>query len=216
MSLLNKVLKLFIVRRRLLEFDYKIRISDLGAGSQFYKNKSVRLSQIVRYSCSNLIKSLILSLLAKIKGTRVILELGSCVGLNAIVFSLFNSKAQVISIEGDSNLYHLANRLSKIFKTENLIFINSDFDKVLYSVLNKYKPDFIFIDGNHRYEPTLAYFNMICNLIKNKAIVIIDDIFWNSEMKKAWKKIYCNRIRKKKSFVKFGIITLKREKNGKK
>ena len=45
------------------------------------------------------------------------------------------------------------------------------------------------MDANHRYEPTVNYFNSLLRVIHTKSIIIMDDIHYSEEMEKAWKEI---------------------------
>ena len=46
--------------------------------------------------------------------------------------------------------------------------------------------DFAFLDGNHRYEPTINYFEQILSKSNDDTIVILDDIHWSKEVEEAW------------------------------
>ena len=46
-----------------------------------------------------------------------------------------------------------------------------------------------YVDGNHRYEPTIRYFQLLLSHAHNDTILIFDDIHWSAEMEKAWKEI---------------------------
>ena len=46
--------------------------------------------------------------------------------------------------------------------------------------------DFIYIDGNHKLLPTIAYFEQILEKSHKNTIFVIDDINWSAEMQKAW------------------------------
>ncbi len=52
--------------------------------------------------------------------------------------------------------------------------------------------DFAYIDGNHRKEPTLNYFNWLLEKSHEQTILIFDDIHWSNEMDKAWQLIKSN------------------------
>ncbi|HNP17280.1 MAG TPA: class I SAM-dependent methyltransferase [Fulvivirga sp.] len=47
----------------------------------------------------------------------------------------------------------------------------------------------LFIDGNHKKEPTIEYFEKLKSMVSSPAIFIFDDINWSDEMKEAWKII---------------------------
>ena len=49
--------------------------------------------------------------------------------------------------------------------------------------------DYVFLDGNHRYEPTMAYFESLLPFMKEDSMLILDDINWSREMERAWHEI---------------------------
>ena len=49
--------------------------------------------------------------------------------------------------------------------------------------------DFLFIDGNHRKEATLFYFEESLKKSVSSSIFIFDDIHWSAEMEDAWELI---------------------------
>jgi predicted O-methyltransferase YrrM len=49
--------------------------------------------------------------------------------------------------------------------------------------------DLAFIDGNHRYHPTMQYFNQLVEKINKNTILVFDDIHWSPEMESAWIEI---------------------------
>jgi hypothetical protein len=53
-------------------------------------------------------------------------------------------------------------------------------------------PGLVFIDGNHRKEPTVEYFNRMTELSDNNTVIVIDDIYYSPEMSDAWKEIKQN------------------------
>jgi predicted O-methyltransferase YrrM len=204
----KKILQVFFLRRKLLEFDYDFVIRDLGGGSKFDKKQIRRISDIVRRSCSSVLKSVFIAFMARLHRPKVILEMGTCLGTNALILAILNPKAQVVTIEGDEVLHRFARRLVNLFNQKNITLICANFDEVLHEILVSYRPDFIFVDGNHRREPTERYFRQICDTAKEKTVVFFDDIDWSEGMRQAWKKIWCSKVKKKMSLVKFGIISL--------
>jgi hypothetical protein len=45
------------------------------------------------------------------------------------------------------------------------------------------------VDGNHRKEPTLRYFDLLMERRGPGAVLIFDDIHWSKEMEEAWDTI---------------------------
>jgi predicted O-methyltransferase YrrM len=53
-----------------------------------------------------------------------------------------------------------------------------------------YQPfEYVFLDGNHRKEPVLKYFNQLFPALANESVVVIDDINWSNEMQSAWREL---------------------------
>jgi predicted O-methyltransferase YrrM len=42
------------------------------------------------------------------------------------------------------------------------------------------------MDANHRYTPTLRYFELLAKRIHTKGVIVMDDIYYSPEMEKAW------------------------------
>jgi predicted O-methyltransferase YrrM len=72
----------------------------------------------------------------------------------------------------------------------NIRLTQGNFDVILPTLLKQIKTvDFCFIDGNHQYEPTLAYFKSMLPEISNDSILVFDDIHWSAGMEQAWREI---------------------------
>jgi predicted O-methyltransferase YrrM len=141
---------------------------------------------------------------------KVFLELGTSVGINILRLALLCPEVKFVTIEANPYYIRLAKLLSKITGVSNVEFINNYFSEVLPGVLARYKPEFVYVDGDHSYSSTVQYFNMICSYCGEcTRIVVIDDITWSESMRKAWKNLFCRFVDKKISFYKFGLIILK-------
>jgi predicted O-methyltransferase YrrM len=49
--------------------------------------------------------------------------------------------------------------------------------------------DFAYFDANHRFEPTVQYFEDCLPYIQNDSVFIFDDIYWSEGMTRAWEHI---------------------------
>jgi predicted O-methyltransferase YrrM len=73
-------------------------------------------------------------------------------------------------------------------------------------------PDLIFFDGNHKKEPTLAYFGQCLQHIHPDTVLIIDDIHWSQGMTDAWNTIRCHsRVKVSIDLYHMGIVFFKEE-----
>ena len=177
-----------LYRKKLLKNDRLIKVNDLGAGSKVDRSNERRISSIAKNALKSRKEvSLILNLIKEFK-PNTILELGTCFGITTAHLSK-ESKARVISIEGCSSIYNVAQETFEKLNCSNINSVNANFDDVLINVLKDNKIDFAFVDGNHAKVPTLNYFNQIIENCSEDAVLIFDDIYWSPEMTEAWEVI---------------------------
>ena len=150
--------------------------------------------------------------LSKASRIKNILEIGTNLGVSGQYFikALEGKKnTKFISMEGVKGLCEIASTRFDLISGENHFeVIHGLYDKSLQNILtsNIYF-DLVFIDGNHRYEATLKYFELLKNNISDRAIVIFDDIHWSSGMKRAWREICTQKgIVFSINFFKLGLI----------
>lgn len=119
-----------------------------------------------------------------------------------------NSDAELITIEGVEQIVQIAQRNFKNSGQNNIIQLKGTFDEKLPELFQGgYKPEFTFIDGNHTYEATIRYFGWIYNSME-QGIIILDDIYWSCEMRKAWDHILA-KSQVSIDIFQFGIIVKK-------
>lgn len=162
---------------------------DLGAGSSS-RNDERRIKDIAKLSLSSPHQCRILYRMVKYLDVARVLEFGSCLGVSAAYMA--QAGAEVISMEGNRDLYHRAvSSFSSV--GSGIDFRHGAFENILPRIIDEEKPfDLIFIDGNHRKEPTLRYFDQVRPLIKENTVLIFDDIHWSEEMESAWFELKAN------------------------
>jgi predicted O-methyltransferase YrrM len=73
---------------------------------------------------------------------------------------------------------------------KNISLINGSFDTTIPDLkTQKIKPGLVFIDGDHRCEPVLRYFNKMVELSDSSTVIVLDDIHQSAEMEDAWEQI---------------------------
>lgn len=104
-----------------------------------------------------------------------------------------HQKGVFLTIEGVKGLCDIAQERFKEINSEGLVDVilhNELYDDILPQIVSEDTTyQVIFVDGNHKYKPTLRYYEMLLESIPDKAIFIFDDINWNNEMQSAWKDI---------------------------
>ena len=130
------------------------------------------------------------------KGFRAttILELGSCAGISGSYLASTPTCREFVSIERSPELVVIAqSHIQKI--SPNAHIVNAAIDDVLEQVLRQFSQpiDFYYVDANHRYEPTLRYFEKAIPFLKKGALVVFDDIHWSKEMWDVWQVLHARQ-----------------------
>jgi predicted O-methyltransferase YrrM len=178
------------MRADLLKDDRWIQITDLGAGSMLNKNTKKQ----VRVLAKNALKSpflaqLIYRLAADIK-PRTTIELGTCLGITTSYLAKAAPNAKVITIEGCPATAAIARENLDKLQIQNTELLTGNFDNILPDFLkNSEELDFVYVDGNHRKDATLNYFEWCLPKLSQNSIMIFDDIYWSKGMKEAWAQI---------------------------
>lgn len=184
------------LRNHLLQDQSEITIEDWGAGSVTNKSNSRTVASVARNAAKPAKYGQLLFRIIKYYQPQNILELGTSLGITTSYLSLANSSAKLVTLEGASAIVEKARLNLNTLDISNVEIIKGQFDETLPVVIEainetKEKPfvDFVFVDGNHRYEPTVKYFNQLLSARNNESIFIFDDIHWSREMEQAWEFI---------------------------
>jgi predicted O-methyltransferase YrrM len=178
------------IRKRLVADPRSIEVNDLGAGSTKMKTSLRKVSDIARYSAVPKKYGILLSKMSKAFGKPLVLEFGTSLGISTMYMAASCSKTEIITMEGCRETSGIAKENFKEAGFENIRLINGSFDDILSQLKNdKICPGLVFIDGNHRKEPVIKYFNQIADMSDNNSVVIIDDIYSSEEMAEAWTEI---------------------------
>jgi predicted O-methyltransferase YrrM len=198
------------IRLRALNDQTLLDVEDHGAGSNHHREKKRAVRDIARTSTSSQQKSELLYKLANYLNPSCVLELGTNLGLTTLY--LAKASPRVITIEGSNALFSYSDDLFKNQKQSNIIAHHALFDDILPTVLEQEKPEFIFVDGNHRKEATIRYFEWILKTAKDQTVVVFDDIHWSRGMDEAWQEIKSNpRVTLSIDFFYFGIVFFRKE-----
>lgn len=174
------------IRQKLLANKTEVTISDLGAKSPHFKNENRSLSKIAETSLSPAQYCRLYNRIIHYIDASQILELGTSLGITTLYLAQKNN-AHVTTFEGSASMINVALTHFEYFNTKNIELIQGNIDHELSNYLLKpVKINFALMDANHRYEPTLRYFNLISRRMANKGIIVIDDIHNSDEMNRAW------------------------------
>lgn len=178
------------LRDKLLEDERQLQVTDFGAGSRSINYKKRKVKGIARTSAKPAKYGQLLFRLVNHFQPKTIFELGTSLGLSTSYLAEARRNGQVYTFEGCPNIASVARANFKYLNLSNIKLIEGNLDETLQRQLAKIeKLDFAYLDGNHRYEPTLRYFEQCLDKCHEGTLLVIDDIYWSGEMKEAWKEI---------------------------
>ena len=178
-------------RRKLLLNDSSvIAVEDFGAGSSVIKTNKRAVSAIAASSLKPKKYAQLLYRMVKYYQPANILELGTSFGITTAYLAAVNKTSKVITCEGSEAIASIAKQNFADLQLKNVQLTEGDFAKTLSPLLSSLREiNFAFIDGNHRKEPTLDYFNQLLKHATPASILVFDDIHWSAEMEEAWAAI---------------------------
>lgn len=178
------------IREELLNTDRIIEVEDYGAGSAVHASRERKVKQIAQWSLKPKKYAQLLFRMAQYYQPQTILELGTSLGITTSYLAAANHQSRVYSFEGAPAIATIAQNVFNKLRLNNIHLSTGNFDDTLAPALETLPSiDFAFIDGNHRKEPTLRYFNWLLPHITSHSFIVFDDIHWSAEMEAAWKEI---------------------------
>jgi len=116
--------------------------------------------------------------------------MGTSLGISGAYLAFTNPSSEIISIEGCPETAAIASKNFKALEIKNIELLNMEFDPGLEAVFKKWKSfDLVYVDGNHKKIPTLAYFDYLISKAHQGSVLIFDDIHWSKGMEEAWQQM---------------------------
>lgn len=177
------------LRRALEQDNTLLEIEDLGAGSVLQATRQRSIGSLARHAAKPKKLGRLLFRIAHYYQPKTILELGTSLGLSSSYLACGAANAKVYTIEGADAVAAVAERNFRSLGLQTEL-VRGNFDQQIGPVLDRMgQADMAFIDGNHRKEPTLRYFNALMERMAPSSVLIFDDIHWSREMEEAWELI---------------------------
>jgi len=177
------------LRRRLLKDETLLLVEDMGAGSAYAATRSLSVATIARRAAKPARLGQLLFRIAQHYRPATVVELGTSLGLSAAYLATGAAGGRVFSLEGAPAVAKAA-ECNLCSVGLDVTVVTGDFDETLLPLLGRLPPvELAFVDGNHRREPTLRYFDLLLRHSARSAALIFDDIHWSDEMEAAWATI---------------------------
>ncbi|MEN8155933.1 MAG: class I SAM-dependent methyltransferase [Bacteroidota bacterium] len=126
---------------------------------------------------------------------EMVIELGTGLGVSTIYLASGSAERPLHSIEGNTDradfAAHLINRCNLGFVSIHWGEMEEKLEELMPVLGGEGRTGrFVaFVDGNHRYEPTVAYVKRLIERAGEEAVIIMDDIYWSEGMNRAWKEV---------------------------
>lgn len=200
-------------RKDLLLNQELVDLFEMGAGSRAGEEKQRSVSSLVKLAAKPPRIAKLLFRIVHYYQPTCILELGTSLGLSTAMFSLANPTAVIHTIEGIPSLASRAKVQFSEWGLSNCQVHQGSFDNLLPPLLERIPaPNLVYVDGNHRKEPTLRYFEILLEKLSSRSIIIFDDIHWSAEMEESWALIKKDkRVRCTIDLFYIGIVLLREE-----
>lgn len=178
-------------RLQLLRSTQMLTVRDFGAGSHTGAGRQRRVQTIARTAAKPASLAQLLFRLVNHFQPRTVLELGTSLGLTTAYLAAASSHTQVLTLEGCPETATVARQTLQELHLPNAQVLVGNIDDTLPAALQQLNGplDFAFFDGNHRYEPTLRYFEQCLARSTEDSVFVFDDIHWSAEMERAWAAI---------------------------
>lgn len=176
-------------RAELLASDSTISVHDFGAGSHTGAGQQRHIRDIARTAAKPQQLGQLLFRIVNHFQPRIVLELGTSLGLTtAYLATPVSRMGRVITFEGCPATAAMARETFAGLHLQNVELIEGNLDETLAPTLTALLGpiDLVFFDGNHRYEPTIRYFEQCLTRRTDQSVFIFDDIHWSAEMDRAW------------------------------
>ena len=179
-----------LLREKLSLNDDSIRIVDHGAGSQLGNKETSTVKHIAHTAAISPVAGHLLFRIVNFLHPKTIMELGTSLGVSAIYQLAASRNADMTTIEGNPEVAAIARKNLKEFGLGSFEVLDGSFHEVLPKIIPTHDSvDFFHFDGDHRYQPTLDYFEQCLSLIHEDSVFCIGDIYWSAEMEQAWKEL---------------------------
>ena len=186
------------IRQTMLHSQETLQITDYGAGSRVNTSSTRQVKDIAQHSKKSARLARLFYRLIQRFEYNSIFDLGTSLGLTTLYMAQANLSAQITTFEGcpetasvaQQNFKTWANRALSPQQPLPIETVVGNLDETLpKAVEDAQRLDFVFFDANHRYEPTVRYFETCLTKAHNDSLFVFDDIHWSPEMEQAWEYI---------------------------
>lgn len=165
-----------------------ISVQDYGAGSRKESGSFRKIKNVAKYASIQPKFGRLYARIIKHFNIETAIELGTSLGIGTSF--LASTSKNVITIEGCENTAAVAKETFSLLGLKNITLKEGEFSEALAEITEFFdKPCFVYIDGNHRKEATIQYYQFFKKRLPQNSILVFDDIYWSKGMREAWQHI---------------------------
>ncbi len=171
----------------------RIRFSPAYIGEPEKRTEEWSLARHMdRISATPKLGSLLLALVHRLRPEKI-LEVGSAFGVSTaylLAGCAMNGAGHVYVIEKSDFFLSYAPKIWGCFAKYPVTLFRGDALEIASSDLLKNQHyDLVFLDASHNKDDTVRLFNAILPRVTFSGVVVIDDIYWTSQMNEAWQEV---------------------------
>lgn len=172
-----------------------VRLQSLGAPSKTTSKTERTVSSLVATNAIAHKEGALLFRLALWLKAEHMLEFGTNAGISTLYLHGANTNAHLYTVEGNPEVAALARKtFQKAGTSPRLRAYTDRFDHWLKkhwpALADSSGPlDLFFLDGDHRYQPTLDYVRTVLPNATAQSVFVIADIHWSEGMERAWEEL---------------------------
>jgi predicted O-methyltransferase YrrM len=175
------------LRNKFKRDNMKIDILDFGAGSKISEKRIRTVRSIANGGITPSKYSKLFVQLIKYFNSKNVIELGTSLGVNTIYLAKSAKDVKISTFEGCTSIAAIACQAFHHLDCNNIDLIQGNIsDTLQLHVKNTASIDLVFFDAYHTRKSTLAYLELVAGKLSNKAVLIVDDIYWSKDMTRAW------------------------------
>jgi predicted O-methyltransferase YrrM len=124
---------------------------------------------------------------------RLVLELGTCLGISGAYMASSSSQPRLVTLEGSRALPDVATTtIAAVSPTADII--RGPFEQTLPTTLDRLrreqtKIDVVYLDGHHDASATLYYVRSLIPHLAPESLVVLDDVYLFRDMWRAWETL---------------------------
>lgn len=177
-------------RHTLLQDDRRIDIADQDDRSASLAGKLEKVKHIARYTLLQPRYAQLLYRIASCYGPGNLLEIGSSLGITTAYLASSRPENTVYTIEECRPLSATAAEVLRDNQCGNVALITGNFENTLPELSeDPGKFGFVYISGRYSPDTTLRYFELLLPFVTEDAVVVIEKMYRNNDMKAVWSAI---------------------------